>query len=350
MGTAFVALLKYLTRPKLEIVSAEDFFVSTYGKKVYDLFFKKYTQRVWGVPPPLIDRKFFYKRVPSLNLFQLLLRALFGPLFIKKAQSDDQPGYAYDIRMIYPNGGCGIFPQNLSKRITALGGHIYLNTSVTSIIHDNDTIKSISIFDGKTFSQIACSYCISTIPITSFVKCLKPKISQLYDLTHSLFYRAIIIVCLIINKEHISDFQTIYFYDNIFTRIGFMNNFSLETCPPGKTAITAEITCFEGDEIWNSDPEKLKDVVVKELVDLGFFLNSDVGGYTTIKEKFGYPVLKVGDIEKLHSVFDILGSFRNLSIIGRQGRFDYIQMADAVREGLSCSEEVISYFHKLDGS
>lgn len=150
------------------------------------------------------------------------------------------------------------------------------------------------------------------------------------------------------NREHISDYQTIYFYNNIFTRIGIMNNFSSATCPRGKTAITAELTCFEGDEIWNTKPNTLKDLVVNELVELGFFDKKDVEDYTIIKEKYGYPVLKVGDPDKLQYIFKYLDSIKNLSIIGRQGKFDYIQMADAVRRGINTSRKVIEYFEQAE--
>lgn len=122
-----------------------------------------------------------------------------------------------------------------------------------------------------------------------------------------------------------------------------MNNFSSSTCPPGRTCITVELTCFEGDETWNADPRKLKGSVVNELVKLNFFNQEDVEDYTLIKEKYGYPVLKVGDPEKLEELFNRLNSFRNLSTIGRQGRFDYIQMADAVRDGINCSKKASEY-------
>ena len=347
--TAFISFVKYLRRPKTKILSAQDFFISTYGQKVYEIFFKNYTERTWGVPASQIDKKFFYKRVPSLSLFQILLRTLFGSLLTPKAKKDDDPAYAYDIKPIYPKKGSGVFAKNMAQKIRDSGGVIHLNSPVVSINHDNGRIKSIVINTDAGIQQIDCDYCVSSIPITSFIRNLNPQINTVAAEADSLFFRAIIIVCLIVNREHISDYQTIYFYDNIFTRIGIMNNFSTEICPPGKTAITAELTCFEGDQIWNSDSDTLTDLVADELVELGFFHKKDVESYTIIREKYGYPVLKVGDPEKLQNIFECLDSIKNLTVIGRQGRFDYIQMSDAVRDGFNASSNVIEYFEKLEG-
>jgi protoporphyrinogen oxidase len=348
IGTAFVSFFRYVTRPRIRIVSAEDFFISTYGEKLYEIFFKDYTERTWGIPPSHIDRKFFYKRVPSLSLFQLLLRTLFGPLLIRKAKHDDDPGYAYEVKMIYPKKGSGFFPNNMAQRIRNLGGEIHSSAPVVCINHDQEKIRSIAVAKNGKIQNIECDYCISSIPITSFVKNLDPQIDTLTTEVDSLFYRAIIIVCLIVNREHISDYQTIYFYNNVFTRIGIMNNFSSTTCPRGKTALTAELTCFEGDEIWNAKPHTLKDLVADELVELGFFDKKDVEDYTIIRDKYGYPVLKVGDPDKLQYMFKCLDSIKNLSVIGRQGRFDYIQMADAVRGGIYASRKVIQYFEQAE--
>lgn len=342
--TAFKCFLKYLIRPKKLVISAEDSFLSMYGEGIYSLFFKKYTERVWGIHPSQISSKFFYKRIANLNLFKLMLRTFGLDWFEKKPTNEDDPAYSYQIKGFYPEKGSGFFAEKIAQKITESGGSILLDSDVIGISHDNNRIISVSYIKKKTVEHIDCGYCISSIPITSLVQNLNPRIEKLLNESKTLIYRAIIIVCLIVNREHVSDFQVIYFYNNIFTRIGIMNHYSISTSPAGKTAITVELTCFEGDEIWNSSAENLKDVVVDELSVHGLFKKDEVKDYTIMREKYGYPVLKVGDPERLDRIFKGLDSFRNLSVVGRQGKFDYIQMADAVRQGFESVEQVNKYY------
>jgi UDP-galactopyranose mutase len=58
------AFLKTLAEPVGRVVSAEDFVVASVGRKLYEMFFRGYTSKQWGVDPSQLDRS-VTARVPT---------------------------------------------------------------------------------------------------------------------------------------------------------------------------------------------------------------------------------------------------------------------------------------------
>jgi len=112
--------------------------------------------------------------------------------------------------------------------------------------------------------------------------------------------------------------------------------------PPGKTGVTAELTCRVGDEIWNCPDRRLANRVITEAADEGFFQPQDVEQTKVLRSGFGYPICALDFEKHLGKIWQRLGTIGNLYSGGRQGLFNYAQMHFALRSGFAIAEHILS--------
>ena len=73
--TAFKSGMSYLKSLfiKKDENNLENFFINRFGKVLYSIFFKDYTEKVWGVNPSVISSEWGRERIKKLSLFKTLL-------------------------------------------------------------------------------------------------------------------------------------------------------------------------------------------------------------------------------------------------------------------------------------
>jgi len=113
------------------------------------------------------------------------------------------------------------------------------------------------------------------------------------------------------------------------------------TCPPGKTALCAEITCWYDDEIWNMDEGKLVEKVVEDMVDIGLISRSEVIGHHRIFLRYAYPVYDHHYEERLSAAVDHVKTIGRLDTSGRQGLFKYNNMDHSVNMGVKVGNKLL---------
>lgn len=321
--------------------SLEELYIDLYGKALYQLFFEKYTTKVWGFHPRNLSMTFLKYRLPSFNLLQLAFKALKD--FIGKETKGELSKDSFPVLQYYPRYGAGTFPERLSREITNRQGIIHTHTPVKKISLEKGEISGITVIENNIPKDVQCDICITTIPITHFLRFLDPKIpDRVHYSAEQLYFRAFIIFCIVVKRASVIHCDALYFHDRIFHRMGQMNSYSKDTTPQGKSAITVEVACFVGDPLWNMGEDELFQWILKDLQEEGFDIKNEIEGYFVLRKEYGYPAPTLGYEEHLSTVFSYLNDIPNLYSGGRQGLFTYIQMFHALQMGFKIADHVIT--------
>lgn len=330
--------------------SFEAWVVNRFGWELYRLYFGIYTEKIWGIPGSKISPDWAAQRITLLSLWDTVKKTIFRPKI---------PPRTYISHFYYPReGGIGQICEILKERVQQKGGQIFFNTDVTDVktatdFEDQNIIKSV-IFNhnGKKFEE-DIDHLMSTIPITTLPMLFSDG-SKEEILSHlkSLKFRSVIFVYFILNIDSLSDNHWIYLPEPKFfsNRISEFKNFSEFCASKFKTIICAEISCANGDEKWHMDEGKLKDLVLSDLLKLGFknINKNDILDYFCHKIENAYPIYDLNYKENMEIVFRYINSFKNLSYFGRNALFKYGNMDHSVEMGLKAAENFLSLGKKHD--
>jgi len=308
--------------------SFEDYIIEKYGKTLYLVFFKPYTEKFlkykcsqlhcdWartGVNRAVID-----KRVKANSLIEVIRSTL-----IPKP---------VNTKFIYPkSGGIDIFCKYLTERIKGLGGRVYVSSTITAIETDKDKIKSVIINDSE---EIDTAFLFWSAPLPVLLNLLK-----IDDDLPNLEYLSLVLANYLIDAPPLQAFQWCYFgtEKSPVSRIAIPIMFNPDLAPEGKSGLCVELTCMEGDGIW-SHPERM-DVVIEE-----FLVNAKlVARYNDFLDvKFerisnAYPVYTLNYPRKLNAIINALRRYKNLMNFGRTGGFWYNNMDHSIMQSFAIAK------------
>ncbi len=316
-------------------ISLEDWVVSNFGRTMFNLYFKEYSEKVWGIESKRISKEWVAQRISGLSLWTAMKNAFF------KFSGKDIDTLAG--RFIYPSMGIGEISDRLSEEIEK-DNPVLTNTRVTQINHGDHVVRNIVAGNCAEIYDVEGKEFISSIPLPNLIRMLKPSApDDIIEAASRLKYRAIVIVVIMLNRESVTDLTWMYLpeRDIPIGRIHEPKNWSPNMAPQGKTHIVAEYFCFEGDDIWNSPDSELTSDTVKQLVNLGFIRESEVIDRCVVKGPKAYPIFEVGYAEHYNKIIRYLKNFKNLHIIGRSGMFRYYNMDHAIESGIEVAENIL---------
>lgn len=342
MFTTILIIIDYLKEKiknkisEPEIISLEDWVVSKFGRKMFNLYFKQYSEKVWGIDCSQISQEWVAKRIEGLSLWQAV-KSAFNTVSGKgiKTLADE---------FLYPPLGIGVLSDNMEEAIEAKGNSVQTGTSIVRINHENFKIKSITVKDKDKTYDVESKEFITSIPLTHTAKMLHPAApDDVIKAASSLHYRDIVIVTIMLDREQVTDLTWLYLpeKDMPLGRIHEPKNWSKKMSPEGKTSIVTEFFCFKDDKIWKSTDKELTDITVKHLEELGFIKKDEVLDSSVIREDKAYPLMEVGFREHYEKVLDYLNKFKNLHVIGRGGLFQYHNMDAAMETGIEAAEAIL---------
>jgi protoporphyrinogen oxidase len=324
-----------------EIVSLEDWVVSNFGRTMFNLYFKEYSEKVWGIKCDRISEEWVAQRIKGLSLTVAIREALF--------KSNNRKIATLAERFLYPELGIGRISDRFQEEI-GKSNNVYLNCSATQVNHDGTRIVSVAAKNEGSEKLLIGEEFISSIPLTRLVTMLHPKAPpEVLRAAKELKYRDTIIVAVMIDRDKVTDLTWIYFPERKipFGRIHEPKNWSMKMAPPGKTSIVAEYFCFEGDDTWKTSDRKLAETTIENLVKLGFIRKDEVIDSTVLRIKKAYPLLEVGYRQKYDKIIGYLRKFENLQVIGRGGMFKYHNMDHAIETGIKAAENLLGREHDL---
>ncbi|MCP4440658.1 MAG: FAD-dependent oxidoreductase [Aureispira sp.] len=313
----------------------EDWVTNRFGKKLYNIFFKNYTEKLWGVPCSNISADWAAQRIKGLSLFEAVKSALLGNKGNKHKTLVDQ--------FAYPKGGTGTIYQRAVEKIEAMGGRVHLKQAVRKIL-TNDKKEAVGV-ELVTGEQLKSNYVVSTMPLTSMVKGLGQLPEKVSTACEKLYFRNTILVYLEVDSTELFSDNWVYIHDQS-VKHGRITNFR-NWCPSlygdKKTSILClEYWAFQEDEIWKADDKTLTALAIKEVQTTGLvpegvaILNSH-----TMRIPKCYPVYEIGYEQHLNEVVSFLKDYKNLIPIGRYGSFKYNNQDHSILMGLLAAQQII---------
>ncbi len=330
-----------LMRPHGDERTFEQWVSNRFGRRLYKLFFKTYTEKVWGLPCHEIRADWASQRIKGLSLITAVTNALLKNQKVKSLIEE------FD----YPVLGSGMMWDRFREKIETGGGRFHLNSEVVGLRHENGRISGIVFNNGEELTEMAVGIVISSIPITKLVMQLMPQAPEgVLDAAGRLSYRSFIIVTLILDRSHLFPDQWIYVHSPK-VRVGRIQNFknwsSAMVPDPGKSSIGMEYFCDQGDELWRMKDEKLSALAAKELHALGLAETGDVIDSHVIRQPKAYPVYDRDYRRHLSVVRDYIGTVRDLQTSGRNGMHRYNNMDHTMVTGILAARNVLGESHNL---
>jgi protoporphyrinogen oxidase len=311
------------------VVSMEDAYVAQFGQTLYELFFRRYSEKVWGGTCDQLSGDWVEQRSRGLTL-PTLIRDAITPNHAKTESLIEQ--------FMYPRLGFGRICERMAAEIEARGGSIHVNSSVVGVRHNGRAITSVVISDGHHERSVLGDAFISSIPMTHLAQLLRPGPSPaILEAAGSLGYRDLITVNVMIDRPQVSTDTWVYVHEPraSFARLHEPRNWSPDMAPPGKTSLVLEFFCDAGDALWQRSDDDVCDLAVRELQDvLGFVNVSEVMGAFAIRSREAYPRYSLGYGDPVAAIGQHLRSYGNLSTVGRGGTFRYNNTDHAIETGL----------------
>jgi protoporphyrinogen oxidase len=303
-------------RPKGTEESLEDWVTNRFGRRLFELFFKSYNEKVWGVPASEIRAEWAAQRIKGLSFFSAAKAAFFGNRGnkIKSLISEFN----------YPRYGPGQMWDAMTSAIVEQGGEVRLDAPVTRLELVGGRLVEVEAGrDSYTLPDAV----ISSLPLREVVQMTSPAPSrEVREAAAGLRYRDFLTVALVVDGEDLFPDNWIYIHEP-GVRVGRIQNFrswSPWMVPdPTKACVGMEYFCFAGDDLWSMDDDDLVALAADELERLRLAPASKVERGYAIRVPKAYPIYDAEYAERVRVIRGFLDGIENLQQVGRNGLHRY---------------------------
>ena len=340
---AMISFLSAKMKPQSEAETFEDWITQKFGRKLYETFFKTYTEKVWGIPCNQIGAEWAAQRIKGLDIIKVIKNSILGGRGNKIKTLVDQ----FD----YPVMGAGQMYETMADNVTKQGVEVMLKTRLVRINCQEEKITSVDVVgpDGKE-SRIVARHYFSSIPITHFFKMLLPQAAEnLRRASEALYYREHITVDLLVDAVDLFPDQWIYVHspDVRMARVANYNNFSKAMVHHGKkTALSIEYFVFQTEDLWKKSDADLRGLAIDEMCRMGLLSKEKVEQAWVVRETESYPTYYIGFQEPYDVLKKAIDAFSNLSPIGRGGMYKYNNQDHSTLSGILAARNYL----KLPGT
>ena len=312
---AGLSYLWAVVKPKGPEDNFEQWVSNRFGKRLFELFFKSYTEKVWGVPTTEIRAEWAAQRIKGLSFFSAARAAFFG-------NKDDKIKSLID-KFHYPRFGPGQMWETMADEIIAAGGEVRMKARVTRLEVDRGRVAAVHVGDER----IECSDVISSLPLRHTVGISDPAAPEsVRRAAQGLRYRDFLTVALVIDGEDLFPDNWIYIHDPR-VEVGRIQNFrswSPWMVPdPSKASVGLEYFCFQGDRLWNMDDDALVELAKEEIHTLGLADKAKVERGFVTRVPLAYPMYDVDYADRVATIREWLETVSNLQQVGRNGLHRY---------------------------
>ena len=310
----------------------EGWVISRFGRRLYEIFFKTYSEKLWGIPCSMLDADFAVQRIKNFSLGAALKAVIIPDRNKKHKTLVDE--------FAYPLSGAGVVYEKMAAKITDNGGQIHFNRSVKRVIVENNKAVGVECCDGEI---VKADHVISSMPLTDLTEGLDATPIDVLEACKDLRYRNTIIVYLKLDNSNLFPDNWLYVHDSAL-KTGRITNFRnwlpLLYGDEKESIIAMEYWCYERDPIWKDDDEKLIELAKRELELTGLSGDSSVLDGCVRKLSRSYPVYDIGYKDALAPVQRYISDIHRLSVIGRYGAFKYNNQDHSILMGLLAAENI----------
>ena len=335
--------------PSKEEETFEQWVSNRFGKRLFRIFFKTYTEKVWGIPCKDISAEWATQRIKGLSLIAVLKNAII------KNQSGQKDKRKVIKTLIdefdYPKFGPGMMWQTMVEIIRRNNSQVWLGKEVEGIRWSGNRVEALEV---KRNGQIELLYgkdFISSMPIREALQKFKPQVpKEVLDAANDLKYRDFLTVALIIRKPMLFPDTWIYIHDPE-VKVGRIQNFKnwspFMVPDPNKTCLGLEYFCFEGDCLWSMPDDELIELGKRELETLGLGNKDDVEDGMVVRMPKAYPIYDSTYRKSLEVVRQFLKQFENLHLVGRNGMHKYNNQDHSMLTAILSAENILGANHDL---
>ena len=318
--------------PTKDTSTFEGWVTNRFGKKLYSIFFKTYTEKLWGIPCNVLDADFAAQRIKKFSLGEAMKTALFGNSGKHKTLVD---------QFAYPHQGTGMVYERMAAFVKKQGGNVFLNTPIKRVLTKNNKAYAIELEDGtiKEYDHI-----ISSMPLSLMVSRLPEVPENIRTAANSLKFRNTIIVYLNVQAKDLFPDNWLYVH-SADLRMGRLTNFRnwvpQVNGSEQSTICALEYWCYDEDDFWNWSEEKLIELGKEELRKTGLIGNAQITAGYVYKIHRCYPVYSTGYKDTLIPVENYLKTVENLHVIGRYGAFKYNNQDHSILMGMLAAQNIL---------
>ncbi len=324
--------------PRTPARTFEDWVTNRFGARLYQMFFKTYTEKVWGMPCQEISADWAEQRIQEFSL-KTALRAALWPSRHQGATTVKTLANSF----AYPRLGPGMLWERVADLIRIRGGEVRMGALVSHILWEpGHGVRAISTAEGQ---PAELDHLISSMPLASLVKALSPQApADVQSAAERLRYRDFITVALIVDAADLFPDQWIYIHDP-HVKVGRIQNFknwSPDMVPdPAMTCLGMEYFCFAGDGLWTAPDSDLVALAEREARATGLLGDARCVDAMVVRVPKAYPVYDDHYARHLQTIRDYLaGELPNLQIAGRNGMHRYNNQDHAMMTGIMAAKNV----------
>lgn len=310
--------------PSHEEVSFEQWVANRFGYRLYEMFFKTYTEKVWGIPCSQISADWATQRIRNLSLGEALKNALF-----KSARAKDGEVITSLIEQFhYPRYGPGMMWERCAELIAARGATVAHGMRVDRIRHHRGRVECIEVHDAAgERTEFSAAHVISTMALCDLVEALDPHPpADVLRASRALQYRDYLTVVLIVRREQVFPDNWVYVHspEVRLGRVQNYKNWSPWMVPDAtRTSLGLEYFLWDDDAEWSWPSERLIETGIREATQIGLIDPTEVDDGTVVRMPKAYPVYDRDYRQNVTAVRRYLAGIENLQTIGRNGQHRY---------------------------
>jgi protoporphyrinogen oxidase len=314
------SFLKWRWQPHPVEENFEQWVTNRFGRRLFEIFFKTYTEKVWGVPCTEIRAEWAAQRIQNLSLEKAILSAA----SLNRRQTSIK---SLITEFRYPRLGPGEMWEKCRERIEGLGNRVLLEHRVSAVELCQDRVVAVTAQTRNGPRRFPAHHVISSAPLRALVNTLEPAAPEAARAAAAgLKYRDFLTVALVVGRDKLFHDNWIYIHSPGVKvgRIQNFNNWSRALVPvPDKTCLGFEYFCFEGDGLWQSSDEQLIDLAKRELEHLGLASASEVEDGVVVRMPKAYPIYDSSYHAHLDTIRRFIDPISNLHTVGRNGMHKY---------------------------
>ena len=324
----------------------EDWVSNQFGKRLFNTFFKSYTEKVWGMSCNEISADWAAQRIKGLSLGSAIKNAL-----IPQRYNGDRTKVIKTLinSFRYPRKGPCMMWEACAEKMKALGGRLEMGCRVTRCSYNETSGNWTVAYKDRqdNLQAIEAEHVISSAPMRELMCGLSPSVSErTKHAAESLKYRDFLTVMLILKDRAMFDDNWIYIHDPS-VKVGRVQNFrswSPEMVPdPEKVCYGLEYFCFEHDGLWDASDSNLIELSKRELIQIGLAREGDFVDGCVVRQKKAYPVYDDDYARNVATIRQELETrYPNLHLVGRNGMHKYNNQDHAMMTAMLCVENILA--------
>jgi protoporphyrinogen oxidase len=337
-----VSYAQAMVKPHKEENNFEQWVSNRFGQRLYEIFFKTYTEKVWGIPCSEISADWATQRIKNLSLSEAVRNAVFGA----KQTKDGQVITTLIDEFFYPRFGPGMMWERCRDLVAQQGGQTIHGIHVERIRHRQGRVECVY---GRTPSgdlvEFAGDHVISSMPVRELVQALDPAPpDEVLRAANSLRYRDYLTVVLVVKREDVFPDNWLYIHSPE-VKLGRIQNYkswSPYMVPdPSRTSLGLEYFLWDKDPEWEWSREKLIDLGVRDCTQIGLIDAREVEDGTVVRMQKAYPVYDQTYQQSLTTIRQYLSQIENLQLIGRNGQHRYNNQDHSMLTGVYAARNLV---------